>query len=191
MMILKMYVTMFPVILAGILNMLFVRTPLYQRLKRPMDGGLTLGDGRRLFGDNKTWAGFFGMILAGALAQTLWGMVCLRMPDLCYIYYAHENTPPFNMLAGGAMGLAYMLFELPNSFVKRRLAIPCGKTVGGLKGRVFFAVDQVDSLFGVGIVFALLYPMPLWQYFLYILLGAATHVAVNGLLYKAKIRRNL
>ena len=52
-------------------------------------------------------------------------------------------------------------------------------------------IDQLDSLFGVGIVFALRYPMPLWQYFLYILLGAATHVAVNGLLYKAKIRRNL
>lgn len=186
-----MYVTMFPVILAGILNMLFVKTSLYRRLKSPMDGGLTLWDGRRMFGDNKTWAGFFGMILAGALSQMLWGLVCLHMPDLCYIYHTHENTPPFNLLVGGAMGLAYMLFELPNSFVKRRLAIPCGKTVGGLKGGIFFVVDQVDSLFGVGLVFALLYPMPLWQYFLYILLGAVTHIAVNGLLYKAKIRRNL
>lgn len=191
MMILKMYVTMVPVIFAGILNMLFVKTPVYARLKRPIDGGRTLGDGRCLFGENKTWAGFFGMILAGALAQLLWGWVCLGMPGLCYIYSYHENTPLFNLLAGGAMGLAYMLFELPNSFVKRRLDIPCGKTVQGVKGAVFFVVDQVDSLFGVGIVFVLLYPMPLWQYFLYILLGAVTHIAVNWLLYKTKIRRNL
>lgn len=191
MLILKMYVTMVPVILAGILNMLFVKTPVYARLKRPIDGGRTLWDGRCLFGENKTWAGFFGMILAGALAQLLWGWVCLGMPQLCYIYNYHENTPSFNLLAGGAMGLAYVLFELPNSFVKRRLDIPCGKTVPGVKGMVFFAVDQVDSLFGVGIVFALLYPMPPWQYFLYILLGAATHIAVNWLLYKTKIRRNL
>ncbi len=191
MILIKMYVTMFPVILAGILNMLFVKTPLYQRLKCPMDGGLRLKDGRRLFGDNKTWAGFMGMILTGALSQLLWGLICRAMPDMCYIYHTYENTPLFNMLAGGAMGLTYMLFELPNSFVKRRLDIPCGKTVGGLKGGFFFVADQVDSLFGVGIVFALLYPMPLWQYFLYILLGAVTHIAVNGLLYKAKIRRNL
>ena len=115
MMILKMYVTMVPVIFAGILNMLFVKTPVYARLKRPIDGGRTLGDGRCLFGENKTWAGFFGMILAGALAQLLWGWVCLGMPGLCYIYSYHENTPLFNLLAGGVIGLAYMLFELPNS----------------------------------------------------------------------------
>lgn len=89
------------------------------------------------------------------------------------------------------MGLAYVLFELPNSFVKRRLDIPSGKTVRGIKGCVFFIVDQVDSLFGVGLVYAALYPMPLWQYFLYILLGAATHIAVNSLLYATRIRRNL
>lgn len=191
MMILKMYVTMVPVILAGILNMLFVKTPMYARLKCPIDGGKSLRDGRRLFGENKTWAGFWGMILAGALAQLLWGRVCLGMPEMCYIYSNHENTPLFNLLAGAAMGLAYMLFELPNSFVKRRLDIPCGKTVAGIKGAVFFVVDQVDSLFGVGLVFAALYPMSLWQYFLYILLGAATHIAVNWLLYKTRIRRNL
>ena len=130
------------------------------------------------------------MMLAGALAQFLWGLVCLKMPDMCYIYSKYENTPLFNLLAGGGMGLAYVLFELPNSYVKRRLDIPCGKTVQGVKGAVFFVVDQVDSLFGVGMVFAALYPMPLWQYFLYILLGAVTHIAVNMLLYKTKIRRN-
>lgn len=186
-----MYVTMLPVILAGIMNMLFVKTSLYARINRPMDGGRTLRDGKRLFGDNKTWAGFFGMVLASALAQLLWGFACGSFPEMCYIYYRFDNTPPFNLAAGAAMGLAYVLFELPNSFVKRRLDIPSGKTVGGIKGRVFFIVDQVDSLFGVALVYAALYPMPLRQYFLYILLGAATHIAVNSLLYATRIRKNL
>lgn len=190
-MILKMYVTMVPVILAGILNMLFVKTPLYSRIRCPIDGGKTLRDGRRLFGDNKTWAGFFGMIAANALTQLLWGFACLNMPDMCPLYTRFDNTTLFNIAAGAAMGFAYVLFELPNSFVKRRLDIPDGKTVGGAKGRVFFVVDQVDSLFGVAAVFALLFPMPVWQYFLYILLGAATHIAVNSLLYALKIRKNL
>ncbi len=191
MMILKMYVTMIPVILAGIMNMLFVRTKLYSRIKFPIDGGKILSDGKRLFGENKTWAGFFGMIFSGALAQLLWGFVCLKIPQMCYIYSYFDNTPLFNLAAGAAMGFAYVLFELPNSFIKRRLDIPSGKTVGGAKGCVFFLIDQVDSLFGVAAVFAALYPMPLWQYILYILLGAVTHIAVNLILYAAKIRRNL
>lgn len=129
--VLKMYVTMFPVMLAGIMNMLFVKTGLYSRIKRPIDGGKTLRDGKRLFGDNKTWAGFFGMIISGAAAQLLWGAVCLQMPEMCCLYSRFDNTPLFNLAAGAAMGFAYVLFELPNSFIKRRLDIPCGKTVRG------------------------------------------------------------
>ncbi len=186
-----MYITMLPVIAAGILNMVFVKTPLYARINRPIDNGRALRDGKRVFGDNKTWAGFFGMIVFAAAAQMLWGVACLGFPELCPLYSRFENTPQFNLAAGAAMGFAYVLFELPNSFVKRRLDIPSGKTVRGVKGAVFFVVDQVDSLFGVAAVFALLFPMSVWEYFAYILLGAATHIAVNSILYAVRIRKNL
>ena len=191
MIILKMYITMIPVIIAGILNMLFVKTPLYQRMKRPIDGGRTLRDGKRIFGENKTWAGFFGMIFFGAAAQVLWGLVCMGFPELCPIYSRFGNTLLFNLAAGAAMGFAYVLFELPNSFVKRRLDIPSGKTVRGFKGVVFFVVDQVDSLIGVAGVFAALFPMTVCEYFAYIFLGAGTHIAVNSILYATRIRKNL
>ncbi|MCM1553193.1 MAG: CDP-archaeol synthase [Butyrivibrio sp.] len=186
-----MYITMIPVIIAGILNMLFVKTPLYRRINRPIDGGRTLRDGRRLFGENKTWAGFWGMIVFGAAAQALWGFVCMGFPELCPIYSRFGNTLPFNLAAGAAMGFAYMLFELPNSFVKRRLDIPSGKTVCGFKGAVLFVIDQVDSLFGVAGVFAALFPMTVWEYWAYIFLGAGTHIAVNSILYATRIRKNL
>ena len=57
------YATLMSVILAGVLNMVFVKFRCCQKLNRPMDGGICLSDGKRLFGDNKTWKGFFGMIL--------------------------------------------------------------------------------------------------------------------------------
>lgn len=190
MIILKMYITMIPMIIAGILNMLFVKTPLYKRINRPIDGGRTLRDGKRIFGENKTWAGFFGMIIFGAAAQTILGLVCMGFPELCPIYSRFGNTPLFNLAAGAAMGLAYVLFELPNSLVKRRLDIPSGKTVRGFKGAVFFVIDQVDSLFGVAGVFAMLFPMTVLEYFAYILLGAGTHIAINTLLYATRIRKN-
>lgn len=189
--ILKMYITIFPVIIAGILNMLFVKTPLYKRFNRPIDGGGTFCDGKRIFGDNKTWAGFCGMIVFAAAAQVLWGLVCTKFPERCLIYSRFENTPLFNLSAGAAMGFAYVLFELPNSFIKRRLDIPSGKTVRGVKGAVFFVVDQIDSLFGVTLVYAALFPMTGAVYFSYILLGAVTHLAVSSILYAAKIRKNL
>ena len=190
MIILKMYITMIPVIIAGILNILFVKTSLYKRINRPIDGGRTLRDGKRIFGENKTWAGFFGMIVFGAAAHVIWGLVCTGFPELCPIYSRFGNTPLFNLAAGAAMGLAYVLFELPNSLVKRRLDIPSGKTVRGLKGAVFFVIDQVDSLFGVAGVFAMLFPMTVPEYFAYILLGAGTHIAINTLLYATRIRKN-
>lgn len=187
-----MYVTMMPVILAGILNMCFVKTGLYQKWKAPIDGGKCTKDGKRLLGDNKTWAGFFGMIAAGMISQAVWGMVCAAwLPGKNFIYDYHTNALPQNLLFGGLFGLAYVLFELPNSYIKRRLDIPAGKTVSGGKGMLFFVVDQTDSLFGVALVLALLYPMPVWQYALYILLGAGTHVTVNFVLYHLKIRRNI
>ncbi|MGN0621387.1 MAG: CDP-archaeol synthase [Porcipelethomonas sp.] len=192
-MILKMYITLMPCILAGVLNMLWCKTSLCRRIAKPMDRGKVMRDGRRIFGDNKTWAGFFGMIVCGAFSQALWGLVCLvpYMQSRNYIYIYNDNTLLFNVALGALTGFAYVVSELPNSFVKRRLSIPSGKTVSGIMGKMFFMIDQTDSLIGVMIVISLFYPMPLWQYMLYICLGAFTHVAVNAVLYSLKIRKNL
>ena len=86
------------------MNMLFVKTKLYSKIKFPIDGGKKFRDGKRFLGENKTWAGFFGMILSGALSQLLWGFVCLKIPEICYIYFYFDNTPLFNLAAGAAMG---------------------------------------------------------------------------------------
>lgn len=188
----KMYITMMPVILAGILNMCFVKTNLYQKLKTPIDRGRKGKDGKRLLGDNKTWTGFLGMIIFTMISQSIWGVICNKwLQGWNYIYNYQTNTLPWNLLFGALFGLAYVLFELPNSFLKRRLDIPAGKTVSGSKGGLFFLIDQTDSLFGVGLILACLYPMPIWQYVLYIILGAVTHIVVNLILYHFKIRKNL
>ncbi len=70
--ILALYVTLMPVILAGVTNMIFLGSSLLEAAYRPMDAGL-LRMGKRLFGANKTWKGFLGMIVWGALARILRG----------------------------------------------------------------------------------------------------------------------
>ena len=173
--------------------MIFCKSSLLQAAYRPMDAGLMLKDGKRLFGANKTWKGFFGMIVWGALAQLLWGLLLKSIPNLekLHLVYAfYENTVLFNLVLGALLGLAYVLFELPNSFTKRPLEIREGKTAENGWKWIFIWIDQIDSL--IGCILLLLFYIPLsWQQMLGILiLGAGTHLGVNRLLYWAKLRKN-
>ncbi len=193
-MILNMYITLMPVILAGILNMIFTKTKIYSKYRNPIDGGKTFKDGKEIFGKNKTWIGFFSMILFGALSQVFWGYLCKNISFLLgknYIYLSAENNILNNLLIGMCLGFAYVICEIPNSFIKRRLDIKPGKTESSMVGKLFFIVDQIDSIIGVTIVLSIWYHMPLYQFFLFIVLGGLTHIIVNLALYKIKIRKNV
>ena len=150
-------------------------------------------DGKRILGDNKTWIGFTSMVALTAASQVVWGSHCARrgLNALHDIYRVRENTLALNLVSGTLCGLAYAVCELPNSFVKRRIDIRPGKTESGAAGKVFFVIDQIDSLL---VVFAVLsaYSGISWKrYVQYICLGAGTHVGVNFVLYKLHIRKNL
>ena len=189
-----MYITMMPVILAGVSNMVVVKQKWFKNRAKPMDHGKVLKDGKRLLGNNKTWLGFFTMIVCSVMTHVVWGLFCtvfakVHAMNQLYLYY--DNTLLYNIAVGIGMGIAYMLFELPNSFIKRRLEISDGKTEKGVKGKIFFVIDQLDSMFGVILVLAAVSKIGLLQYINYVLLGGLTHICVNLVLYKLKIRRNL
>ncbi len=89
---------------------------------RPIDGGRVWHDGRRLFGDGKTWRGFFGGVLFG----TLTGVV------------QYILTPGFYGSLKIAIELAFLLSfgalvgDLVGSFLKRRVNLPRGAPAIGL-----------------------------------------------------------
>lgn len=189
----EMYITLLPAIFAGVMNMVWCRLPVAKALSRPIDAKRRLKDGKRIFGDNKTYKGFVGMLLFGALFTLLWGLVCGQAGYLHahnYLYRYHTNTWGYNLAMGLAFGFAYALFELPNSFVKRRIGIQPGKPLKGAWAALFVFLDQADSVFGVVLVVALVYPMPLWFYLVYVLVGAATHIVFNMLLFAVHLRQN-
>ena len=188
-MIIGMYITLMPVILAGILNMVFVKTPFYRKWKRPIDGGRVFRDGKRIFGDNKTWIGFFSMIAISIIMAVLWGLLCeiFNISHMNELYRFYRNEFWYNASVGAYFGASYMLFELPNSFIKRRMDIAPGKTTS----KIFLVIDQIDSLFGVMLILFFTSSIPVWKYFFYIFLGGFTHIAVNVVLYRLKIRKNL
>ena len=189
----KMYITLMPAIFAGILNMVWCKAPLAKSLSKPIDANRTLRDGQPIFGENKTYKGFVGMIIFGTVLTALWGEICAQSADLqaqSFLYVNHENTFLYNCALGALFGLSYAAFELPNSFLKRRLKISPGKPKRGALGAFFVFLDQADSVFGMVLVVAAVYPMPLYFYLGYVLLGAATHLVLNMLLYKLHLRKN-
>jgi hypothetical protein len=188
-----MYITILPLTISGILNMVFTKTQFYQKHKSPIDGGRVLKDGKRIFGDNKTWIGFVSMVLISTCVHAASGIVVdiFYISDYNDLYAVYNNTILYNSFVGFIFGTIYMVSELPNSFIKRRLGIEAGKTDKGIKGLVFFIIDQIDSLVGVALLIFLLSNITLWKSVWYIALGAITHITVNLVLYLLKLRISL
>lgn len=194
MVVVKMYITLMPVILAGILTMVWCKLSVFQFAAKPIDFGLVLSDGQRLFGKNKTWKGLFGYLLWGAFSGIAWGSICQLVPFLeknNFLYTNYLNQFSYNLIVGLAFGAAYALCELPNSFLKRRAGIQPGKPASSKMRGLFFLLDQIDSLFGCVLVLALVYPMSISFYCFFVFLGGITHIAINLCLYKLKLRKNL
>jgi hypothetical protein len=94
------------------------------RLDWPVDFGLVVWDGRRLFGTSKRWRGVVAGIAAGTLAAPLAGV---------------------EFLHGAAFAALVIIGDLMAAFTKRRLAIPSsGRGVG---------IDQIpESLLPVAVM---------------------------------------
>lgn len=186
----EMYITMLPTILGGISNMLFTKTKWYRQRRRPLDKGRLWSDGRRILGDAKTGIGLLSMVVLTLVWQLIWGLIChcCGLAADNELYRQLPNTMSVNALSGAGFGLAYMLFELPNSFIKRRLDISAG--AAGKKGLkiLFFFIDQFDSMIGVIGLLAILAGLSWPRIGLYILIGGLTHVAVNALLIACRVR---
>ncbi len=184
------YVTVLPAILGAVLNMVWVRTPVLTCWARPIDKGRTLRDGRRLLGDNKTWKGLVGVTVLSGLSGLAWGAV-LRGSSLepyNLLFVEHPSTPGWAALTGTLLGLAYGLFELPNSWLKRRVGIRPGRTRQGRWAWVFVLLDQVDSVLGCAVVLALLAPVSAGTFLGVVLVGAVTHFLLNLVLYQLRLR---
>ncbi|RLG70583.1 MAG: CDP-2,3-bis-(O-geranylgeranyl)-sn-glycerol synthase, partial [Methanobacteriota archaeon] len=94
----------------------------------PVDLGHNFWDGKRIFGDGKTWRG----LVAGITAGTIVGFVQGRL------------------LPGFLLGLGAMGGDLAGSFVKRRLGVARGSPTPG--------VDQLDFLVGALLLVSLVEP---------------------------------
>lgn len=193
-----------PVVVTGILHMFVVKARLWPGLAVPLDGGRTVG-GVPIFGDNKTWRGVAVMVGGAALfgvVQGLLGGAWAHRTGLEAVDYARlavrlglpagtAGLALGHALVNGVMGAGYVLGELPNSFLKRRVGVTPGKTSGGTFGAVFFLVDQADSVIGALGLALLFFPYPLALFAVGLVCLTLLHLVLNGALYLTRVRRNL
>lgn len=165
---------------AGVAQVLWLRSPASRRFAGPVDLGRTLR-GRRLFGDNKTWRGFLGMVPACAVAFPAWSLVVPGLWELSLPGYAG---------LGAACGLGFMAGELPNSFVKRQLDIPPGEAPRSPSWRrIGWVVDRFDSLVGGLAAISLVVPVTPGVWLGCLVVGPGVHASLSAALYKAGVKR--
>lgn len=85
----------------------------FVKRRHPVDFGKCFVDGRRIFGENKSWEG----VIAGVLVGTAVGVALLPL-------YGHMLVEL--AIAGFAQGVGSMIGDLANSFLKRRLGMKPG-----------------------------------------------------------------
>jgi CDP-2,3-bis-(O-geranylgeranyl)-sn-glycerol synthase len=131
-----------------------------------MDFGRTFVDGKRIFGNNKTFRGFlFGWVI---------GMLVGSVEFVVF--------PGFPVLFIVLIPLGALLGDLTGAFIKRRIGI----APGGLLP----IVDQVDFVVG-----ALVFSIPLvivsWELAITVLLiTPPIHLFTNFLAYKLKLKKH-
>lgn len=133
-----------PVTLAGLTHVLAIaRNVLPGLADVRLDGGLRVR-GRPLFGANKTLRGAIVMIAACVIWTGAIDLVqrALGLHDSLR-FIAREQLG--SIALGLLLGTAYIVGELPNSFVKRQLDIAPGAAAGRGWRSLFWAVDQLDS----------------------------------------------
>jgi CDP-2,3-bis-(O-geranylgeranyl)-sn-glycerol synthase len=154
---------------AGLANMspVFVsKTPLVRRVTFPIDFGKSVSN-KRILGDNKTFAGLLLGIIVATIIVFLQSLVYSHsswVRSFCFINYSQLSI----LWLGPLLGLGALLGDAVESFFKRQLNIPAGKS--------WFPFDQIDYIVG-GIIFSyLLIQLPPYYYALILIVYFVLHI---------------
>jgi hypothetical protein len=147
----------FPLLVGLALHGFCIKYDALAFLCRPIDRGRKFR-GERIFGDNKTYRGVVVVSLGTVIGFGLQSLLLHRIASVRSVEL-FDYTFFKSVTLGGAVGVAAMLSELPNSFIKRRFDIAPGRGARGWKGVVFYVYDQIDFLLGSWLVLAIVVPV--------------------------------
>lgn len=144
----------------------------------PVDFGRYFYDGKRIFGDGKTYSGLIGGIVAGTLVSML-------QP---YIYPTLYNDIISSFVFGLIISSGAVFGDTVKSFFKRRLGIE--------RGSSFPIVDQSDFVWGALLFYYFFgplllpdfFPLPIEWLAVILIISPLIHFAGNILAYILKLK---
>ena len=181
-----------PLIVSNVLHMVLVKKNGLSSLCIPLNS--------TLFGPNKTLRGFlFVPFVNGILYLVVNWPGGWLLSGLSSGYYLQQeinigdinflNLLLMQALIGAVYGLFYMLFELPNSWIKRRMGIASGES--STRFRWFFTLlDKTDSAIGVSLFFGFLNDFNIEMMIQFFLCASSLHFGISGLLVLSKIKKS-
>jgi hypothetical protein len=161
-----------PLILANILHMAVVKQNIIAVFAKPI--------AIKWFGYNKTWRGFIVLPLLTALFTTAFNGIFLN---------GYLQTI-LAFLLGFGLGFSYMLWELPNSFIKRRLGIANGERSKKMPYLQVF-IDKADSLIGVLLFYYLAMPVSIKAILILFTASISIHLLLSYLLVVFRFKKSL
>ncbi len=161
-------IVILPLILSNVLHMVVVKKNAMSILVIPI--------WKEGFGKNKTWRGLLFLPVCNA--------VFLFIIDRLFQLNVVEP-----IILGATLGLVYMLSELPNSFVKRRLGIKSGERSENYHFIVQL-IDKMDSAIGVTLTYFILGYANIQTVLLLLVFASGTHILVSYILVLLKIKKS-
>jgi len=144
----------------------------------PIDMGRNFPDGRRIFGDGKTYRG----LILGVLAGVATGLLQIRLAGTV----GWECLPDHTFMSIFLLSLGALLGDLCKSFIKRRL--------GKDRGAKWPIADQYDLVAGALLLVLLIDPawlfanLSLTVFLLILILTPILHRAVNIIGYHFRVK---
>jgi hypothetical protein len=161
-----------PLIIGNIIHMIVVKKDYLKDLSIPIS--------LKLFGANKTLRGFIVLpVLSGSLAYLN-----------ALVFDSSHITDSYALFLGVGLGIAYMVFELPNSYVKRKLGIAQGEYSKSHKV-LQLLIDKVDSLLGVFVFYYFATSVPFITILVLFLAAFLIHISLSYLLVVLKIKKSI
>jgi len=155
---------------------------------KPIDGGRTLKDGRRIIGDGKTYKGFFSGIFFGVLAGSIQIWLNSRGFEILGIEMPAFGPDLLNALkVVTALACGSLFGDMFKSFFKRRMGMERGASLP--------LVDQLDFVIGAWVFTYLAAPewfvsnFTPWIMLTVLLISPLLHLTTNIIGYYAGIKK--
>lgn len=166
-----------PAYVANSVPVQIAKIPFLEKYSQPVDFGKTF-QGRRIFGDSKTWRG----LIFGIFFGTIVAIIQFYFQVTASEFFGTTSLPKMSLELGFMLSVGALIGDLISSFVKRRVGLGPGEPAPLL--------DQLNFVFGAYFFSYFLVGIDYEQFFVVLFITPTLHLFFNALAWIYKLKKN-